>query len=560
MARYSKNPNQPSAEDRALDKFTELMIDKIKSINQDWQKPWFTEGALAWPRNLNGRQYNGGNAVMLMLHAEKEGYKLPVWCTFNSIQKVLNPEKKGGQEQEPVHVMKGEKSFPVFLTTFTVIDKDTHAKIPWEDYKKLSQEEKKQYTVYPKNQVFNVFNVAQTNLQEVRPELYAKLEEQCNVTRPRQEGETFSFPTLDAMIENNAWVCPIKPEHQDKAYYSLSKDHIVVPTKEQFVDGESFYGTLLHEMTHSTGSESRLNRLKPASFGDDNYGREELVAELGAALVCQQNGIQKHVKGDSAAYLKSWLDSLEESPEFIRTVMSDVKKATAVISFRMQEVQQQLDNGLPVKAYNQEEAIFDPTLVTEAPFKEQPKIEEKEEIAAMGVPPIKGGFKEVDVMGLFGALKRNGEARLSDHIIDKDKDKEPGLSKTDKENIQLMKQFEQMKKKHPDSILLFRRGDFYETFKEDAVRSAGILGLNVASREVPGKGKIELAGFPHHYLDPYLPKLVRAGCRVAICEMLEDPKIKKSEGVEVRRGIPEQVPKEERKREENETQSRGRGR
>ena len=349
MARYSQNSNTPSAEDRALDRFTELMIDKIKSIDHDWEKPWFTEGALVWPRNLHGRRYNGGNALMLMLHAEKEGYRLPVWCTFNSIQRDLNPQQKGSEEREAVHVLKGEKSFPVFLTTFTVIDKDTKERIPWEDYKKLSNDERKQYNVYPKNQVFNVFNVAQTNLQQVRPELYAKLEEQCVVKLPEQKGEVFSFPVIDAMIENNAWVCPIRPEQQDRAYYSVSKDHIVVPTKEQFVDGESFYGTLLHEMTHSTGASSRLGRLKACTFGDDNYAREELVAELGSALICQQNGVQKHVKGDSAAYLKSWLESLEESPDFIRTVMSDVKKATAVINYRMQDVSQQLENGQTVQ-------------------------------------------------------------------------------------------------------------------------------------------------------------------------------------------------------------------
>lgn len=172
--------------------------------------------------------------------------------------------------------------------------------------------------------------------------------------------------------------CPIKPEHQDKAFYSVSKDHIVVPTKEQFVDGESFYGTLLHEMTHSTGSEMRLGRLKAAVFGDSEYAREELVAELGSALVCQQNGISKHVKGDSAAYLKAWLESLEESPDFIRTVMSDVKKATAVINFRMQEVNRQLENGQEVRPYTVDDACLDPTLVVEAPFKENPKEEAKE--------------------------------------------------------------------------------------------------------------------------------------------------------------------------------------
>lgn len=414
MARYSKNPNAPSAEDKALDRFTDLMIDKIKSIKEDWQKPWFTEGALAWPRNLTGRRYNGGNALMLMLHAEKEGYKLPVWCTFNSIQKVLNPERKEGDQQEPVHVMKGEKSFPVFLTTFTVIHKETKAKIPYDDYKKLSRDEQKEYNVYPKNQVFSVFNVAQTNLQQVRPELYAKLEEQFKGKRS-EIGESFSFPAVDAMIANNAWVCPIKPQHQDKAYYSISRDEIVVPEKSQFPIPENFYGTLLHEMTHSTGSADRLNRLKASAFGDKDYAREELVAELGSALVCQQNGIQKGLKDDSAAYLKAWLDSLSESPDFIRTVMSDVKKASSVISHRVEEINNRLEQGLTIEPYTKEQQVLDPTLVPEeVPFKDQPK----GDVAAMGIPVKGARMREVDVMSLFGALQKNGEAKLSDHYID----------------------------------------------------------------------------------------------------------------------------------------------
>lgn len=430
MARYSKNPNAPSAEDKALDRFTDLMIDKIKSIKEDWQKPWFTEGALSWPRNLTGRRYNGGNALMLMLHAEKEGYKLPVWCTFNSIQKVLNPERKEGDQQEPVHVMKGEKSFPVFLTTFTVIHKETKAKIPYDDYKKLSLDEQKEYNVYPKNQVFSVFNVAQTNLQQVRPELYAKLEEQFKGKRS-EIGESFSFPAVDAMIANNAWVCPIKPQHQDKAYYSISRDEIVVPEKSQFPIPENFYGTLLHEMTHSTGSADRLNRLKASAFGDKDYAREELVAELGSALVMQQQGVQKTLKNDSAAYLKAWLNSLEESPDFIRNVMSDVKKASSVISHRIEEINERLDNGLTVEPYTREDAVLNPDLVPETvPFKEQPK----EEAAAMGIPQG-ARMRQVDVMALFGALQKNGEAKLSDHYVDeREETKSEDQSEEEKES------------------------------------------------------------------------------------------------------------------------------
>ena len=433
MARYSNTykPGQPTAEDKALDRFTELMIEKIKSIDADWQKPWFSEAATTWPRNLQGRKYNGGNALMLMLHAEKQGYQLPVWCTFNSLQTILNaePKSKEGKEKlanaeppEPVHVLKGERSFPVFLTTFTVINRETSQKIPWEDFKKLPDEEKKKYNVYPKNQVFNVFNVAQTNLQQVRPDLYAKLEAQCKVDRPISVGEVFSFPAVDTMIANNAWVCPILPQNQDGAYYSVKRDCIVVPLKEQFADGESFYCTVFHEMVHSTGSEDRLNRLKLCVFGDKDYAREELVAELGSALVCQQNGIQKNLKSDSAAYLKSWLGALEESPDFIRTVMSDVKRGTSVVTGRLEDVQYCLDNGLPVMAYTKEEAALNPDLVPEdVPFKDKAKVEERDVVAAMGVPPKKpstGGFREVDVMSLFGALKRDGEAKLSDHYKD----------------------------------------------------------------------------------------------------------------------------------------------
>ena len=91
----------------------------------------------------------------------------------------------------------------------------------------------------------------------------------------------------------------------------------------------------------------------------------------------------------------------------------------------------------------------------------------------------------------------------------------------------LMKQYEEMKKKHPDAVLLFRVGDFYEIFGEDAIIASDILGITL-TRRANGRDKyINLAGFPHHALDVYLPKIVRAGHRVAICEQLEDPKLTK---------------------------------
>lgn len=102
----------------------------------------------------------------------------------------------------------------------------------------------------------------------------------------------------------------------------------------------------------------------------------------------------------------------------------------------------------------------------------------------------------------------------------------------------LMKQYIEMKHKHPDAILLFRVGDFYETFSEDAIAASEILGITLTRRANGAAQYVELAGFPHHALDSYLPKLVRAGKRVAICEQLEDPKMTKKL---VKRGITELV-------------------
>ena len=357
MAENKKyNSDGRTAEDRALDKFAEMMIERISSIQQDWKKPWFTEGATSWPKNLSGREYNGMNALMLMMHCEKQGYKLPVFCTFDRVTGLnFSKDKQGSKQQVKdgkgealphVGVNKGEKSFPVFITTFTVVNPETKEKIKYDDYKQMSEERRKEYNVYPKLQVYNVFNVAQTNLQEARPELYKKLEEANGQSRPmQQDGKEFSFPAIDKMIKDNEWICPIKPTYGDDAYYSISKAEIVIPEKKQFKDGESFYSNLAHEMAHSTGAENQLDRLKPTSFGSKEYAREELVAELSAALVSQRYGMTKNLKEDSAAYLKSWLDSLKEEPQFIKTVLTDVKKASHMINQHIDAVQLKIDKG-----------------------------------------------------------------------------------------------------------------------------------------------------------------------------------------------------------------------
>ena len=129
------------------------------------------------------------------------------------------------------------------------------------------------------------------------------------------------------------------------------------------------------------------------------------------------------------------------------------------------------------------------------------------------------------------------------------KEKTPKVEKQSSlTNTPLMQQYQEMKKKHPDAILLFRVGDFYEIFGNDAVEASEILGITLTRRANGRENYIELAGFPHHALDTYLPKLVRAGKRVAICEQLEDPKLKKTPKQKVVETVtPNQTPKVEPK-------------
>ena len=129
------------------------------------------------------------------------------------------------------------------------------------------------------------------------------------------------------------------------------------------------------------------------------------------------------------------------------------------------------------------------------------------------------------------------------------KEKKPKAEKKSSlTNTPLMQQYQEMKKKHPDAVLLFRVGDFYEIFGKDAVTASEILSITLTRRQTGVDSRIELAGFPHHALDTYLPKLVRAGKSVAICEQLEDPKLKKTPKQKVVETVtPNQLPKVEPK-------------
>lgn len=336
--------------DQAFNLFADMIIKKLESVRADWKKPWFTKGQNMSPKALYGKYYHGINALMLMLHCEDKGYRIPVFATFNYIDSLNRTKTKDGRripavdangEKLPyIHVLKGEQSFPVFLTTVNVVNKETKERIKWSEYEKLSAEEKEDYNLYRRSVIHYVFNVDQTNMKEARPELYAKLEKESCQQVMEGSGRDFVFEPLDVMVSKNLWICPITPKEQDSAFFRPSTNEIIIPTKAQFIqldNAESYYGTMLHEMIHSTGHESQLNRLK-ANSDKTAYAREELIAELGAAMICSRHGMDKVIKEDSLPYLKSWLDDLHQDPSYIREVLQDLKKASYIIESKIEHV------------------------------------------------------------------------------------------------------------------------------------------------------------------------------------------------------------------------------
>ena len=323
---------EPSKVDAALQRFAEMLIKRMEEMQKDWHKGWIGGGSMfGLPQNISGRTYEGSNAFLLFLHTAGNGYKAPVYMTYGQLYK------------EGAHVLKGEKAVPVFKWGFSIKDKDGK-KVTEEEFHNMTDDEKKECKRRPFLKIYPEFNIDQTNMSEVNKEKYDAVVSQFRKTDvPTITDGMYVNKAIDRMMEKQEWVCKIQYDKEEKgAYYSPAKDIVVLPTKAQFrihpddpeecfKDGQEYYGTALHEMAHSTGHPSRLDRLKPAAFGSPEYAKEELVAELTSAMVGNTLGFDRRISDNNVAYLQNWTSALRKEPKFIVTVMADVNKASRII-------------------------------------------------------------------------------------------------------------------------------------------------------------------------------------------------------------------------------------
>ncbi len=335
--KYKKYESETRLEPREqfLKEFTDAIIKRMEEIkgSGSWQKGWM-DVSPQWTdaRSVDGYTYTGDNSMKLNF-LSCLCYNTNVWGTFNAVTSLK------GEDGGKVMVNKGERAWTILkpYEVYMLPKKereerpDLKAWISVSEYNKLDEEAKKLYRQTVDFQSIKVFNVDQTNLKEVNPSLYRTFE---NRKETEEHEITYRYQPIDDLVKNQTWICRISEEAQDRAFFRPSTKEIVVPTRGQFERQQEFYSTLLHEMSHSTALET--GREIKGSFGSPEYAREELVAELSAAFSGSRLGITTTIERDNSAhYLDGWLEVLQKDPEYLKTVLDDVKQATAVIDERL---------------------------------------------------------------------------------------------------------------------------------------------------------------------------------------------------------------------------------
>jgi len=273
---------------------TEKIIKQLENGVAPWRKPWRTE----MPVNLiSQKAYRGINVFLL----GSQGYGSQYWLTYNQAAKL------GG------NVKRGEKSSVV---TFWNIGEE----------KTIRNSDGTEISSRPiLLRYYSVFNLEQTE----------------GIAEKLGLSSTARVADIEA-CEQIVSAMPNRPafEQSDRAWYRSSTDSVGMPAKSSFVGSEEYYSTLFHELTHSTGHKSRIGREGIEhlnTFGSESYSKEELIAEMGAAMLCGVTGISPAVIENSAAYLQCWINRLRGDSKLLLSAASQAQKASDYILGRKTE-------------------------------------------------------------------------------------------------------------------------------------------------------------------------------------------------------------------------------
>lgn len=319
-AKISKPPKYK--EER--DKFVESLIQSLEEGKIPWERDWESTASIIH-NPVSQTKYQGRNAFKLAVTSFKKGYADPRWVTFKQAQ------------QAGWKVKKGEKATTIEI--YQKYDKATKKEFNEKVLEGMSYAEKNKYVkenVYFFIKTHNVFNGQQ--LEGIAPF--------------KEEKREVKYEKIDKILQNSK--IPIQ-YLGDKAFYEHTTDSITLPEKENFKSENRFYGTALHELSHSTGHKDRLNRDIDAKFGSKKYAREELVAEFSSVFIGQQLGLNydKEMLNNSKAYLQNWAKQLKADKNLLYGAIKDAEIASKSI------IEMQTKEGPEIfKQYNQEKQFL----------------------------------------------------------------------------------------------------------------------------------------------------------------------------------------------------------
>jgi antirestriction protein ArdC len=276
---------------------TQRIIDLLEKGEIPWQQPWKT--AKGFPMNMvSKRPYNGINFLLLLSSKFAE----PYWLTY------MQARELGG------NIKKGEKSTMVVF--WKLLDgRDSSGQ--------LRVNSKGSIEKVPFLKYYNVFNIAQTE----------GIDPQKIPVTAAHDHDFDSIAIAEEIIYN--WKdCPKIVQGADSAYYAPHLDTVYIPNPRTFLKDEFYYSVLYHELTHSVGHKSRLNRhekITDHKFNSRDNSQEELVAELGAAFLCAASGIEGETLHNNAAYIKSWIRKFKDDPKVLVIAASQAQKAADYI-------------------------------------------------------------------------------------------------------------------------------------------------------------------------------------------------------------------------------------
>lgn len=300
----------------AYQEVTDRITAALEAGTVPWRKPWAGvpgQARIERPRNaVTGKAYRGINVFLLgMGHS----YSDPRWLTFKQAQ------AKGGS------VRRGQHGTQIVF--WRIVTKDTVDEATGETVR----------SGYPMLRIYTVFNVEQCDglTLETRPQPYRTFTDWPELVQP-------PAPRASVIAEAEAIVAAYTSREAapslaydggDRAFYVPARDEIHLPARDSFESIDAMYATTFHEMAHSTGHASRLDRFSkspgPSHFGSENYSQEELTAELGSAFLCDAAGVDASQLGQSAAYIASWLSVLRGDKKFVIVAAARAQKAADLI-------------------------------------------------------------------------------------------------------------------------------------------------------------------------------------------------------------------------------------